>query len=364
MANVFLSYKQGEDRQLAQTMEAALIRAGLSVWWDDHAGPQERWHEILERELEAAKHVLVLWTEHSRASDFVRDEATRAKDAKPSKLIQVRFDDLKPPIGFGSWPCLDLDRDNPESHTNWPKLLGWLGAAGKVEVAGPKSIDPAEVEISPASSGKAPKQAPATRALAAIHRRLHKVLGDMTGTFYLILAVVFLIAVNVLIGALPPRPLSKNVGNSSEAVSAVPRTSTGHPSASSLVTLVAMQEVWVQITEAESGAPLFGGRLRPTEMYVVPVSAQRPILRTGRPQLLRVSVGDRDLGPLETGERTFIDFSLRPADLIRRADRIDACEQRRPHEFCPCIVDRTADASVSEAIAERQCMQARARSPS
>ena len=57
-------------------------------------------------------------------------------------------------------------------------------------------------------------------------------------------------------------------------------------------------------------------------------SAQRPLLRTGRPQLLRVTVGGRDLGPLDTVERTVSDLSLRPEDLANRVPPATAAPAR------------------------------------
>lgn len=83
------------------------------------------------------------------------------------------------------------------------------------------------------------------------------------------------------------------------------------------VSLVATEEVWLRISDG-GGASLFQGILAPGQSFAVPATAQRPLLRTGRPQVLRVSVGGRDLGPLEPVERTVSDVSLRPEDLAAR----------------------------------------------
>ena len=64
---------------------------------------------------------------------------------------------------------------------------------------------------------------------------------------------------------------------------------------------------------------LFSGSLAAGQTYRVPATAQRPLIRTGRPQLLRASVGGRDLGPLAPEERTIDDVSLLPQDLAARA---------------------------------------------
>jgi len=84
------------------------------------------------------------------------------------------------------------------------------------------------------------------------------------------------------------------------------------------VTLVATDEVWLRIGEAGGGAALFQGILTAGQRFDLPPTAQRPVLRTGRPQVLRVTVGGRDLGPIEPVERTVSDVSLRPEDLAAR----------------------------------------------
>jgi cytoskeleton protein RodZ len=82
------------------------------------------------------------------------------------------------------------------------------------------------------------------------------------------------------------------------------------------VTLVATDEAWVRITDG--GASLFEGIMAPGQRFTVPPTAQAPVIRTGRPQVLRANVGARDLGPLEPVERTVSDVSLRAQDLAVR----------------------------------------------
>jgi cytoskeletal protein RodZ len=84
------------------------------------------------------------------------------------------------------------------------------------------------------------------------------------------------------------------------------------------VTLAATEEVWVRIVDQASGASLYQGILAPGQRFAVPPSAQQPVIRTGRPQVLRVSIGDRDIGPIEPVERTIDNVSLRAEDLAAR----------------------------------------------
>lgn len=91
------------------------------------------------------------------------------------------------------------------------------------------------------------------------------------------------------------------------------------PTAGQPVTLAATGQVWLRITDGPGGASLFQGELAPGQTFDVPATAQHPLLRTGRPQLLRLTVGGRDLGPLEPAERTVSDVSLLAQDLADRA---------------------------------------------
>lgn len=89
-----------------------------------------------------------------------------------------------------------------------------------------------------------------------------------------------------------------------------PQALTGQP-----VTLVATEEVWLRVSDG--GSSLFQGILQPGQRFAIPPTAQSPMLRTGRPQVLRAVVGSRDLGPIEPVERTVDNVSLRAEDLAR-----------------------------------------------
>ncbi len=112
--------------------------------------------------------------------------------------------------------------------------------------------------------------------------------------------------------ATAPQAKAPPAATSRPAPAPQPQALAGQP-----VVLVATGEVWLRISDG-AGASLFQGILTPGQSFAVPATAQRPLLRTGRPQVLRVSVGGRDLGPLEPVERTVSDVSLRPEDLGAR----------------------------------------------
>lgn len=105
MADVFLSYA-AEDRPLAAALGRALQAAGFSVWWDRdiHAGAD--FAQLIGRELAAARVVVVLWSSASVVSEWVRDEATQARDE--GKLLPVQLDATRPPLGFRQRQALDF----------------------------------------------------------------------------------------------------------------------------------------------------------------------------------------------------------------------------------------------------------------
>jgi transcriptional regulator with XRE-family HTH domain len=89
--------------------------------------------------------------------------------------------------------------------------------------------------------------------------------------------------------------------------------------ASGPVVLTATDEVWLRVYDGKGGPALFQNSLKPGERFEIPAGAARPMIRTGRPNALRVTVGNREIPPLGQAERTIADVSLLPADLIARS---------------------------------------------
>jgi transcriptional regulator with XRE-family HTH domain len=85
------------------------------------------------------------------------------------------------------------------------------------------------------------------------------------------------------------------------------------------VVLTATDEVWLRVYDGKGGPALFQNSLKPGERFEIPATASRPMIRTGRPNALRVTVGNREIPPLGQAERTIADVSLLPADLVARA---------------------------------------------
>jgi hypothetical protein len=107
MARLFVSYAR-QDRAFVARLAAALEREGHKVWWDRALTPGERFAGEIELALDGADQAIVVWSKSAAASDWVRDEATRARAA--GKLIPVQIESNAIPLGFGALHTIDMSR--------------------------------------------------------------------------------------------------------------------------------------------------------------------------------------------------------------------------------------------------------------
>ncbi len=110
MADIFISYSKA-DRDKVVMLAAYLESEGWTVWWDTNLEVGRPYRDDIMRELVAARAVLVLWTQTSIKSDFVRAEAGRAK--ADGKLIPVKESDVAHgdiPLPFGEMHTEDLSK--------------------------------------------------------------------------------------------------------------------------------------------------------------------------------------------------------------------------------------------------------------
>ncbi len=103
---VFLSYSRA-DQAHAGRLAQALEDAGLQVWWDTLIEGGAAFAKTIEAALAASDAVIVLWSRHSVASDWVLDEAARGRDLK--KLVPLSIDGTEPPLGFRQYQSITLE---------------------------------------------------------------------------------------------------------------------------------------------------------------------------------------------------------------------------------------------------------------
>ena len=107
MPDVFISYAR-EDRERARVLAEALQARGWSVWWDRKIIAGQTFDETIEQQLEAARSVVVLWSAHSIASEWVRNEAGVASEREV--LVPALIEDVKQPLEFRRRQAADLTR--------------------------------------------------------------------------------------------------------------------------------------------------------------------------------------------------------------------------------------------------------------
>jgi hypothetical protein len=106
MKDLFISYAH-EDVEAAQHLATQLEAAGISVWWDPHLRAGQEFAREIEQVLEQVHCVVVLWSEHSVASRWVRAEATEG--IRLEKLVPVSLDGTTPPLEFRTLHTTQLD---------------------------------------------------------------------------------------------------------------------------------------------------------------------------------------------------------------------------------------------------------------
>ena len=106
---VFIAYAR-EDASAAAEVVMTLRANGIGVKWDRDLLGGQHFRLRLGEMIAHAAAVMVLWSEHSVASDFVIDEAEAGKCAP--KLVTCRLGglgDQEIPFGFRQLHCVDAD---------------------------------------------------------------------------------------------------------------------------------------------------------------------------------------------------------------------------------------------------------------
>ena len=95
------------------------------------------------------------------------------------------------------------------------------------------------------------------------------------------------------------------------AVRTAPVSAAGQP-----VVLTASDPVWLQVSE-KGGATLFSGTLQAGQTYAVPPTATAPVLKTGKPEALRINVGNQVAPAVGPPAKKVSNVSLLGTDLMK-----------------------------------------------
>ncbi len=126
MVDVFISYSRGNQDAVRRLAEA-VKQLGYVVWWDDELPPHLSYGDVITEKIGAAKAAIVVWSEGSISSEWVRAEADLARNQK--KLIQTALDDCMPPMPFNQIQFASIgDWDGASDHPGWRKVMASLTA--------------------------------------------------------------------------------------------------------------------------------------------------------------------------------------------------------------------------------------------
>jgi adenylate cyclase len=109
--DIFISYARA-DREPAASLAALLELYGYEVWWDRDLVSGSDFEQEISCRLAAARAVVVIWSDVSVKSGWVRDEAADA--ARREVLVPVTLGDhVVVPFGFRSLHAIPLDTGDP-----------------------------------------------------------------------------------------------------------------------------------------------------------------------------------------------------------------------------------------------------------
>ncbi len=105
MGDIFISYASA-DRERARMLAKVLQRRGWAAWWDREIPPGKEYDQVIEEALDSSRCVVVLWSQASVASSWVKTEAAEAMRRKI--LVPALIEDVKIPLEFRRLQAADL----------------------------------------------------------------------------------------------------------------------------------------------------------------------------------------------------------------------------------------------------------------
>lgn len=133
MSDVFISYARA-DRPRAEALVDVLRVQGWSVWWDREIIAGDLYDDVIDGALQEARCVIVLWSDNSVGSRWVRAEA--AEGFESGKLVPIELDGARIPLEFRRVQTISLragldDRDGlAQLVTAVRRLVGAGSGAG------------------------------------------------------------------------------------------------------------------------------------------------------------------------------------------------------------------------------------------
>ena len=167
MPHVFLSYAS-EDRARVLPLVEALQEDGFTVWWDRDIRPGPSFDREIERAIDEAICMVVVWSSRSVESEWVRSEVEEG--VRRGILVPVLIEAVMPPLAYRRRQAADLTHWQGEHDGEYAKLLGGIRAT-LASVEGVGASDPSGTASQDRVVGGVAAGASAPRA----RRRVRKV---------------------------------------------------------------------------------------------------------------------------------------------------------------------------------------------
>lgn len=282
MAEVFLSYAR-EDRARAELVARGLAAAGVEVFWDNEIPPGQTWADYIETKLAQCKALIVLWSETSTKSQWVREEARLGRDK--GVLIPAMIDVCQAPFGFGEVQAANLADWNGEAeHPTWRRFVEAVRTANN----------------NPAPSRPAPQAAMSAPPRAAAAPREERKKGVPVWIWVVGSVVATVVALGIYGSTLPSTPAASNPtpdkpANEAPAPAPTPAPQAPgdqNPQAIILAQLQQAEAAFAQQGFQQMGQP-FSGSLAQGQTWNVPAQLQVGV------DYRVIGVCDRDCGDLD-----------------------------------------------------------------
>ncbi len=144
MADIFISYSS-TDKTIVQKIAGLLERKGWTVWWDRQIPIGTKYDTVIETEIQNAGCVLVVWTERSVKSEWVKNEASEA--ATKEKMVPMVLEKVTIPLAFRRIESAMLmdwsgDEDHPELEIMYNSINNILKKSGSPALVEPPPPPP------------------------------------------------------------------------------------------------------------------------------------------------------------------------------------------------------------------------------
>src|ERR1035438_10061863 len=148
MADIFVSYAREDRDWVARFSHLLRESSGRGIWWDRSIVVGEQFDDAIQRALDDAPCVVVVWSKSSVNSRWVKTEAREA--SRRDILLPVIIENVTPPLEFRSFQTADLSAWHGEvDHESFLELTQAVRAMINRAVREPQDRAPSPLAAEP-----------------------------------------------------------------------------------------------------------------------------------------------------------------------------------------------------------------------